>query len=578
MPHAEEVRAALERVLAWPAMVRSPQLGQFLRYIVDRTLQGEPQAIKAYAIAVDVLGRPADFDPQVDPIVRVQARRLRSMLDSYYQGPGAGDPVRIVLPVGRYVPEFAYAASVTPVAAEVEAAVDVAETVSPPPIPPRKLNRRWGFALLVALVLILGVGAVALFGGLWPRTAPGPVQSARVEPPRVSVTDFENAVETDLRGPLARGLALELVTDLEQFGTIEVRYGTSPDFAAGPGVPADYLLGGSVTELAGRWQYQARLTELSSDRVVWSKTIEMPPGSVDDGVLDTVSGELSQVLGSPRGPLHARARALLEDGTSLAGRETTYLCRMLFDLFREREAPSEGQRTASCISALTPEERAGGTALAIEAGLAIASVPGREGVHGQSGALDRADALLEQATLVAPTSAFVWEQRARLAEMRGLHRAAQEAYSASVQLNPANLDTLAGEARHLALIGQIGRAVTLAGQAIEGAPEAPPWYLAVPTLAALGEGRFPNAASLAVRYAEADRELGPVLVIAAARGLDDVELASRYVNRIVAAPAYGGDDIEARLGVRIADADLLRTLQEALHWAGLPDPPRNPPR
>jgi TolB-like protein len=465
MPHAEEVRAALDLVLAWPALARSPQLGQFLRYIVDRTLDGEPQAIKAYAIAVDVLGRPADFDPQVDPIVRVQARRLRSMLDSYYEGPGADDPVRIVLPIGRYVPEFAYAPAAVPV---VEAAPDAVEETPPPLSPPGpKRDRRRALGLLLALVVAVGagVGGIALFDGLGARMAPGTVQSARIEPPRVSVTDFANeAAAADLRAPLARGLALELVTDLDQFGTIEVRYGTSPAFAAGPEVSPDFLLGGSVTELAGRWQYQAHLTEIGSERVVWSKTIEVLRGTSDDGVLDTVSGRLSQVLGSPRGPLHARARALLEDGSSLVGRETTYLCRMLFDLFREREAPSEGQRTAACIAALTPEERAGGTALAIEAGLAIASVPGREGAAGQSDALAQAEALLDRATLVAPTSAFVWEQRARLAEMAGVHRAAQEAYGAALQLNPANLDTLAGEARHLALIGQMDRAVMLAGR------------------------------------------------------------------------------------------------------------------
>ena len=82
-PQSEEVEAALGRLLAWPEIARSPQLAAFLDYIVRRTLRSEATAIKAYAIAVDVLGRPSGFDPQSDPIVRVQARRLRSLLDHY---------------------------------------------------------------------------------------------------------------------------------------------------------------------------------------------------------------------------------------------------------------------------------------------------------------------------------------------------------------------------------------------------------------------------------------------------------------------------------------------------------------
>ena len=83
----------------------------FLSYIVAARLRGDEAGIKAYAVAVDVFGRPATFDPQSDPIVRVQARRLRTLIDEYYAGEGRADPVRIVLPVGRYVPEFERRAS-----------------------------------------------------------------------------------------------------------------------------------------------------------------------------------------------------------------------------------------------------------------------------------------------------------------------------------------------------------------------------------------------------------------------------------------------------------------------------------
>ena len=96
-PQREAILTALERLLAWPEISRSPQLGRFLDYIVNRTLEGAEGSIKAYSIAVDVFGRATDFDPQADPIVRVQARRLRALLSDYYRGPGLGEAVPLSL-------------------------------------------------------------------------------------------------------------------------------------------------------------------------------------------------------------------------------------------------------------------------------------------------------------------------------------------------------------------------------------------------------------------------------------------------------------------------------------------------
>ena len=106
MPDAIEIRAALARLIASPGFSKSPQLAHFLRFIVDETLDGRGGRIKAYTIATDALGRDASFDPQSDPIVRVEAGRLRQTLAHYYANGGGNDPVVIELPRGRYVPVF----------------------------------------------------------------------------------------------------------------------------------------------------------------------------------------------------------------------------------------------------------------------------------------------------------------------------------------------------------------------------------------------------------------------------------------------------------------------------------------
>jgi adenylate cyclase len=103
---ATAIRQQLEKILISPKFVNSPNLRNFLRFIVEETLAGEAGNIKGYTVATQVLGRKADFDPNLDPIVRILAGRLRRALSHYYQGPGLNEPVVIDIPKGTYVPVF----------------------------------------------------------------------------------------------------------------------------------------------------------------------------------------------------------------------------------------------------------------------------------------------------------------------------------------------------------------------------------------------------------------------------------------------------------------------------------------
>lgn len=105
-PSAADIRAGLDRIVASPCFIKSPQLANFIRFIVDETLAGRGGRIKAYTIAADALGRDDSFDPQTDAIVRVEAGRLRRALDCYYSREGRRDPIMIEMPVGHYAPVF----------------------------------------------------------------------------------------------------------------------------------------------------------------------------------------------------------------------------------------------------------------------------------------------------------------------------------------------------------------------------------------------------------------------------------------------------------------------------------------
>jgi hypothetical protein len=101
---AEAVRKQLDRVLASPGFGRNGRMSRFLRFVVDRHLEGRDDELKESLIAIEVFGRKPDYDPKQDSIVRSEAARLRSWLVEYYASEGSGDRVIIELPKGGYVP------------------------------------------------------------------------------------------------------------------------------------------------------------------------------------------------------------------------------------------------------------------------------------------------------------------------------------------------------------------------------------------------------------------------------------------------------------------------------------------
>ncbi|HYO80363.1 MAG TPA: hypothetical protein VES20_03110 [Bryobacteraceae bacterium] len=90
-------------------------MSRFLRFIVEREIAGRGSELKEYTIGLEVFDRPKDYDPRVDPIVRVEARRLRSKLQTWYEC--SNSPIRIELPKGSYVPKFVPGTSGAPAVA-----------------------------------------------------------------------------------------------------------------------------------------------------------------------------------------------------------------------------------------------------------------------------------------------------------------------------------------------------------------------------------------------------------------------------------------------------------------------------
>ncbi len=105
---AAEVRSALQRIVNSKAFIHSHRIRTFLQFVVEESLADQHHRLKEYLIGLEVFNRSAVFDPRVDSIVRVEARRLRAKLDEYYLTEGRDEELRIVLRKGSYVPIFEY--------------------------------------------------------------------------------------------------------------------------------------------------------------------------------------------------------------------------------------------------------------------------------------------------------------------------------------------------------------------------------------------------------------------------------------------------------------------------------------
>src|SRR5690349_4495684 len=102
------IRRQLEKITAHGLFARSDRMARFLRLAVDRALAGKEAELKEYLIGVEVFDRPDTYDPRVDPIVRVEARRLRTKLRTYYEADGRNDPIVIHFATGSYAPEIRF--------------------------------------------------------------------------------------------------------------------------------------------------------------------------------------------------------------------------------------------------------------------------------------------------------------------------------------------------------------------------------------------------------------------------------------------------------------------------------------
>ena len=558
-PSAAEIRTALDELLGWSGISRSPQLSELLRYVVERTLSGDEGAIKAYSIAVDVFGRPQSFDPQSDPIVRVQARRLRTLLEQYYDMGKSESAVQIHLPLGRYVPEFSFAhrpvASVTP---DRSAAVSSAPPSAIVHRPAGTWNRFWLNALLAFCFMIIGVGLV-VFLLRWtfpPSTVPAP--SGAPDFPTVTVGAFDNLTGQAVLDDDIAAMEQQVESDLGKFELLRV-------------VPngGRFVLRATVQESQGQFTLKAMLSQNGSDGIVWSTTISPPKGTDTDALMGATTS-LSAILGSPTGPLHAADRAWLSQLTSPPP-PSLYVCALEYLAWRDVRKRDVAATATDCLRTVLAGSPNDAVALAEDAGLRawIAQYDAPAGT-------DLAQLLADEATEAAravslmPNSSIAYQQQALVLMRQGLLDAALGPIKRSIEVNPSSMDALVVYGLLQWLNGDFTEGVANVERAIATVPSPPAYYYMTRAFDALRQRRFYDAIDAAQALAAGDEELGPTIALAAAPVIGRNDLIDRYRPLVLGNQHFQAVGIMTRIQRIYKVPALTDRMREGLILAGIP--------
>ncbi len=306
---AGPVRDELQRILSSKTFAAAGRSRTFLQYVVERTLAGA--APKEYEIAVDVLERKPDYDPEINATVRVEAGRLRQRLREFYET-AAPSGVRIEIPKGGYCAVFTTTVPADIVPAIGEQTGDRILTTEEQPRIPSRATPSWRVSPMgIGIVAVLAVVTLMLFGPYRnPRLqAGGPIRSLAVLPLR----DLSGGAD---QAYFAEGMTDALITELAQTPNLRVVSRTSAMEAAktaqplrrlGAALDVDAVVEGTVVRSGDRIRITAQLIDVRDDRHLWAESFEEKAGDVltlQDAVARRIAVQTQAVLANTHGQDH----------------------------------------------------------------------------------------------------------------------------------------------------------------------------------------------------------------------------------------------------------------------------------
>jgi tetratricopeptide (TPR) repeat protein len=547
-PEEKEVRASLNRMTASEIFRDSPQLVAFLRFVVEAELRGESERIKGYTIGVEALGRSEEFDPQLDPIVRVEATRLRRTIDRYYAGPGANDPVTITLSPGSYVPSFRRRETKAP-------------RVTAASLP--KLNRRIAFIAAAAGMSIAALATIAiLLRG--DRVTPGTPEPGNGMP-FVLLQPFTIAGKTDAAAPSPDALIEKLRDAFSRFDTINVALYPAPAEIAGR---VRFRLASTIEHREdGTANLRFQLFDAADGTQVWARVFERFAATGDrTGAEDVVVTQITTLLVQPFGVIraHERNRHL----TSRQG-DPRYRCILEASESLRSFDPAQHNRARQCLEALISADPSFASGFAYLAALYLRQHQFDVGGVTESAALDRALLLARQAIEKQPESSRGYQMLSAVLFGRGEVGPAFAAIEKAIALNKYDMTVLSDYGGRLVMSGEVHHGLVHLQRAGAFGIIRPSWYNFYFFLGHYLKGDIKTASHYASQITPEGYPLGHVAQALAAHAAGDVERTRRAIAQLTALRGGWRNQTREELRKLIPSEAIVERLASDLAAAGL---------
>lgn len=440
---ALRISSELRMILAGRDFARAPIMKRLLEFLVDETISGRGDQLKAYSVAVDGLGRAPDYDARADSYPRVQVGRLRRMLAQHYKSNPTADGQGIVIPNGRY------RVTIGPRDGE-GATADPAAPDPPEAQPPGHRFPATVATIALLVVAVFGAAILAFFsvGKLRAPVPDRPMLELNTRP----VASDEQGLRNLVQGSLLDGL--------QRSATFDVRVARPSEPGRQAQLPAQYRL--TATLVPGtRPRLFLRLWRLGSEHILWTSAIDLPPMPADGSLVGDRLAPLIAAIGRVDGVIASQELAN-HDFTG----PSAYQCLLLYHQMRREHL--DGQRAAAerCIKQhlATNPDNAGLQAAAAQLALSRLALPELSGRE-REGLLVTAQRHAEMATGIDPLNPWANVAQASVAvSRRACPRAINDAMRAS-QLEPFDPALLADAGTTLLNCGDI-RAEALIRRAI----------------------------------------------------------------------------------------------------------------
>ena len=368
----EAIRDQMDRILKSGPFQQSHRRQRFLEYIVDETLAGRSERLKGYNIAIVVFDRTDTFDSNINPIVRAEAARLRDRLREYYDGDGQGDPIRISLPKGTYIPHIEFRQAATADASpEVR---NVASQYQSPDLPETpaaivndqaspacaRLERGVRRQIVVPALVLAALLAIAAAGAFYVRQplafwAPliGDAGGLLLpENPAIAVLPFDDMSATGDQQYLADGITEELITGLAKFpefmvmarnSTLAYKDKPTDIRQVGKHLNVRYVVDGTIQRSDQNVRVTAQLTDASTGRQLWADRYDREVTGIF-AIRDDITRSVAGVLGGLQGKVGKAEAARLSAKNPNSFTAYDYVMKGWYELYKYERGPNMAAR------------------------------------------------------------------------------------------------------------------------------------------------------------------------------------------------------------------------------------------